>query len=42
LTEEQILSYQTRGKGTPLWIWITLAAGLVTSVILLVVLAVGR
>ncbi len=38
LTEEQIESYRTRRKGTPIWVWAALAAGAVVVLILLIML----
>jgi len=42
LSEEQIESYQTRRKGTPTWVWATVAAGVVIALILLIALWIGR
>ncbi len=42
LDEGQIAAYQPRSKGTPLWLWAVLAAGLITTAILLVALLWGR
>ena len=41
MTEEEIATYQARRKKTPLGVWIALAAGIVTIIVLLVVLAIS-
>lgn len=38
LTEQEIQAYRSRRKGTPVWLWATLAAGLTVVIILLIVL----
>jgi len=41
LSNEQIERYQARRKRTPLWLWATLAAGVVMTLILLIALMTG-
>lgn len=41
LTEEQIEAYQTRRNAVPIWVWVTLAAGVVAVIVMLVLLLIG-
>ena len=40
LTEQQIEAYRARRKGTPIWLWATLALGAVVVLILLISLGI--
>ena len=42
LGEKQIESFQTRRKRTPLWLWTTIAAGVVIVLILMIALFSGQ